>query len=462
MAAVSEFALSDDRFEEYVGELHEFSAAHRIPCGKPEDLKRLLGTVLQSPDFASEFGSMVRSIVLREHFEISHADLLNVIVIAWAGVPAANPPDGLPVVVEDLRVVVEELLRRGTLGKPEPVPPTKTDAEEEVDKAPDVDDTIRELEQASPDVQMYRQLLKLQDDHQPRPADPQKSVTRIDSGTRKAAASPAPPEPERFPTAASSARRPVALTPSEQPVAAEPGRMRPFHDSGFLQSSIDVPPPAKLRRLQPSPIEILATSLTGLVVALLFTVGSLPVYRTHASVDLPPSPGTSDTSADAGYLARRLTSGDLTTQVSKYFLDRPHPSPLLKQDALSRGMRDLKMGGTETILYADLVVDTAHRVHVRRLEASDVYEVTCDSWNAQFATTFCNQLLSALFNPAQNTGSSARTPSTPHPIDAAVGPGVQIYPHWYLQGLAGLVVGCLAGFALGFVKRAESPAAETE
>lgn len=461
MAAFSEIHLSDDRLEEYVGELHEFSATHRIPCGQPENLKQLLSTLLASPDFAAEFGSMVRSIVLREHFQISHSDLLHVIVVAWGGIPTDTPPDGLPVLVEDLRVVVEELLRRGTLGKPDPVPPSKTESEE-VEKTPDVDDTIRELEHASPDVQMYRQLLKIQDDHQSRPSAPQKSVTRIDSGSRKPAESDAPAEPDRGRIAPAPAKRPVELAPIAEPSVLEPGTLRPFHNSGFLQSSIDVRPPGKARRLQPSPIEILTTSLTGLVVALLFTVGSLPVYRTHVSADLPATPGTGEASADAGYLARRLISGDLTTQVSKYLLDRPHPSPLLKQDALSRGMRDLKMGGNETILYADLVVDTAHRVHVRRLEASDVYEVTCDSWNAQFATTFCNQLLSTLFNPSQNPGSSARPPSTPHPIDAAVGPGVQIYPHWYLQGVAGLVLGFLAGFVLGFVKRAESPDAETE
>jgi hypothetical protein len=217
---------------------------------------------------------------------------------------------------------------------------------------------------------------------------------------------------------------------------------------------------APTRKVDLSAGKIIAAGLTGLVIALLCTVASLPVYRARVSINLPAT-GTAEknqTRIDAGSPAYAVVSGELPGQVSELLLERPHPNPILKQDVLSRGMRELHLGGNQTILYADLVAETARQVKVRRLISPHVYEITCESWSAQLATTFCNELLGMLDPQPKSQSPSSRGTGLAHTIDEAVGPGVQVYPHWYWQSLAGLVIGCLAAVLLGVLKRAEPEA----
>jgi hypothetical protein len=211
--------------------------------------------------------------------------------------------------------------------------------------------------------------------------------------------------------------------------------------------------------------------LVGLMTALLFSVGSLPVYRARVSVYLPSTiAGATDPSANAssslpgvlhsGSRGESLLNGGLTEEVAQRLLARPHTEPILRQDVLSRGMRDLNFGGSETILYADLVAETARQVKVTYLQPQNLYEVTCDSWSAQFAAIFCNQLTDSLVDQPSAATSSQEGTEPARIVDAASPAGSLVYPHWYLQGFAGLAGGCLVGVLLGFVKRPGSKPVE--
>src|ERR1700710_504403 len=103
MAAFPETRISDDRFAEYISELHEFSGSHRIPFGQPGDIAGLLRGLRSSSAFASEFGSMIRSIVLRERFQASEFELMTVVAVAWGDVPNGDLSNQLPPSIEELR-----------------------------------------------------------------------------------------------------------------------------------------------------------------------------------------------------------------------------------------------------------------------------------------------------------------------------------------------------------------------
>jgi capsular polysaccharide biosynthesis protein len=113
-------------------------------------------------------------------------------------------------------------------------------------------------------------------------------------------------------------------------------------------------------------------------------------------------------------------------------------------------MRDLHLGGNEIILYADLVSETARQTKVTHLQPQNLYAITCDSWNAQFAATFCNELTASLNDQPPGATSSQEPART---IDAALQPGTQVYPRWYLQGSIGLAVGCLIGLLWAVLRR---------
>jgi hypothetical protein len=398
--------IPPDRFAEYVDELHEFSGTHRVPCGKPEDLKQLVEALRNSELFATDFCSSIRSVVLREQCQVSESQLLTLVVVAWGGENADDSMDQLPSLVQKLRTILRGVPTGGASG----LSTLSTDDSEGTPEfSSSFNDTIREIEEISPDVQLYRQLLKVQDKREERSGAEQDSV------------------------------------PIQRGVSAQHGQSGL---SGSLDRSVSV------RRLEPSGAEILALGLTGLVVALLFSVGSLPVYRARVSVYLPSSfAGASNPLANSRGLAER---------VAERLLPMPHQNPILRQDTVSRGMRDLHLGGSEPILYADLVAETAHQVTVRQLPSNNLYEITCDSWSPRFATTFCNELVEELDEQLGDALSSPRGVESGHIVDSAIDPGIQIYPHWYLQSLAGLAIGCLVGVSVGFVKRSPTQAVPEE
>lgn len=402
MGALQESHISDERIAEYITELQDFSRSHGIPFGQPEDVARLVTELRSSKVFASEFGSMIRSIALREGFKASEFELLTVVTVAWGGVLKDDLSNEPPSGIKELRSVIQDLLRHGTIRTLVPI-------EAPADKSEENDELVSSI---PPGQELAR-------------------TSQI----------------REFP----SFKPFVAIAVDEERHRGASGNFR-IH--GYPSETDEI---AQTRKVDLRAGKIIAAGLTGLVIALLCSVGSLPVYRARVSVNLPAT-GTaekSQTRIDAGSPAYAVVSGELPGQVSELLLERPHPNPILRQDVLSRGMRELHLGGNQTILYADLVAETARQVKVRRLISPHVYEITCESWSAQLATTFCNELLGMLDRQPQSQSPSSRGTGLAHTIDEAVGPGVQVYPHWYWQSLAGLVIGCLAAVLLGFLKRAE-------
>jgi hypothetical protein len=445
-----------DRFSEYVAELHELNDSHRLPHGKPEDLSRLMKAFQKSQSFAADFGCVMRSIVLREHFRASETELLTLVVVAWAGAELDDSTPQFSRLIQELRGILQKALAHRVLAHRTdgPITISTEDPEEVRDVSADLSDTTRKPEEVNPDVPISRQSPNVQDSHEKRhttvedSVSIQRSVPAQDS--RPSSSGGAPQEPEQVLSI-------QKLSFHEAPERDLTGREDKSKSLDYLLTyssgtkNQTIPP----RRLEPSVAEVLAMGLTGLMVALLFSAGYLPVYRARVSVDLPSTiasttnPGANINGPSSGSRELSLLNGELTEKVAERLLAQPH-KPILRQDVLSRGMRDLHLGGNETILYADLVAETARQVKVAHLQPQNLYAITCDSWNAQFAATFCNELTDSL-NDQPSDAISAPGPA--RTIDAALGPGTQIYPHWYLLGSLGLAVGCLAGVLLGFVQR---------
>ncbi len=403
MAASSEMQIPANRFAEYTDELHELGRKHQVPYGKSEDLARLLEAFRNSEAFATDFRSLIRFIYLRENRRASESQLLTLILNAWGGEKAEGPIQLLPAVIRDIRYILRDVLAR-IATEPSPLPPRRS----AVPAALPSDAGDREIEEISPVVGWYRRLFKVHDKSEMPPSLLSISVPRgstVQTGERSSA--------------------------------------------GSQKTSEIVPIP----RLQPSAVEVLALGLVGLVVALLFNVGSMPIFRARISVLLPSANAGGAKRLPGGLQESAFRNGELTEKVAERLLALPHQNTILRQDALSRGMRDLHLGGSETILYADLVAETARQVNIRQLQPASLYEITCDSWNSRFAATFCNEFINVL--DEQPAGATSTQPGiqAARAVDAALGPGIQIYPHWYLSGLAGLVSGCLVGLLVGLVKR---------
>jgi hypothetical protein len=246
--------ISPDRFAEYVDELQEFSGIYRVPCGKPKNLVQMLEALRNSEAFATDFGSLIRSVVLREQCEVSESQLLKLVVVAWGGENGDNSDfrDQLPSHLQKLRDILRGVLKNGA-SVPSTLPTNGSEAPPKL--SANLDDMIREIEEISPDVQLYRQLLKIQDKRE------DQDSASVERGA---------PTESRGPSPSGSGDRVVSV-----------------------------------KRLDPSWVEILALGLTGLVVALLLSVGSLPIYRARLSVYLPPAFAV----AAASLRNRELTEG---------------------------------------------------------------------------------------------------------------------------------------------------------
>jgi hypothetical protein len=461
-----------DRFAEYVAELHELGDSHRLPYGKPKDLVRLVEAFQNSEIFAVDFGCVMRSIVLREHFKASESELLTLVAVAWAGVEPDNSTPQLLEVIQELRGILHKSLAQKVLGhhSERPFSASSELSEEGPELSPNLPDMTAERKMKSPDVQMKPSPLLPQDSGEIRRSAAEYSV----SEERHA------PSQNRLPRPPGATLREPEPGRSSQTVplnGAWQRRMPGKEDrrKSDRRKSSDHPPIygsgstgqiSSTRRLKPSAPEILAMGLAGLMTALLFSVGSLPIYRARVSVYLPSTTaGMTDSQANAsssspgvlysGSRGESLLNGGLTEKVAQRLLAQPHSDAVVRQDVLSRGMRELHLGGNETILYADLVAETAAQVKVTHLPPQDLYAVTCDSWSAQFAAIFCNQLTGSLIDQPSAAIPSPEGTEHARIVDAASQPGSPVYPRWYLQGFVGLASGCLIGVLLGFVKRPE-------
>jgi capsular polysaccharide biosynthesis protein len=81
--------------------------------------------------------------------------------------------------------------------------------------------------------------------------------------------------------------------------------------------------------------------------------------------------------------------------------------------------------------------------------------MSCESWSSRLATTFCNELIEVLDEHVGGALASPRGIESAHIVDP-IDPVIQVSPSWYLNSFAGLIVGCLVGISVGFIK--SSPA----
>ncbi len=444
-----------DRFSEYVAELHELSNTHQLPHGHPEDLVQLLEAFQKSPNFTEEFGCMMRSIALRENFRPSETELLTLVAVAWAGAePDVSTPQFLHL-LEELRTVLQKALARRVLGHRTDSPiSSSTEKPEALDASSGMSETNRKFE-ISPGLSMPPTALDIQR-HEKENSEVNGSISIETPSPSLADNSAVAPQEHRR---ALSTERPPFYEALEEDLRKKKGKNGALEYSPATDTGSELVP---TRRFEPSMAEILAMALTGLMFALLFSAGSLPVYRSRVSIYLPSAPANStDSGANAGASISGVTNaargasllnGALTEKVAERLLTWPGAKSIFRQDVVSRGMRDLDLGGNEPILYADLVAETARQVKVLHVQPQNLYVITCDSWSAQFAATFCNELTSSLEEELSNAASPQENFEPAHTIDAASRPGIQVYPHWYLQASIGLGVGGIIGLLLGFVK----------
>ena len=152
---------------------------------------------------------------------------------------------------------------------------------------------------------------------------------------------------------------------------------------------------------------IAAFAVAGVVASFLLTLGSLPVYRARTSLDIqslngdfmnmrvvaPTGDGASSSSeANIQTQIKLLQSDTLLGRTVSRLEAQPHPAFIERDDLLSRLQRTLHLPRSEPLSYLDLISATAKSVKVKPLGLTRLVEITCDSWDAEFAAKFCNTL----------------------------------------------------------------------
>ena len=154
-------------------------------------------------------------------------------------------------------------------------------------------------------------------------------------------------------------------------------------------------------------LAILSTALVGGLLSLLFNFDVLPLYQARTSLDIQSINGdflnmrnvaaTGDSSASSteSYVQTQIKLLQSTTLLDRtvaHLKAEPHPAALDRQDLVSQLKRSFHLSHGQDLAYNDLVDDTAMRIKVKPLGITRLVEVTCDSWDARFAATFCNTL----------------------------------------------------------------------
>jgi hypothetical protein len=445
-----------EQFAEYVREFREFSETYRVPCGRPENLHNLLQSLKTDQVFSEDFESMIRVVVLRERFLVTPSELVVLVTVAWGGAEIHRPTQELQSVLLELESILRVL--KDSASKSE-MPVIVSAEAATIETSGGVDDTSSGLKESRED------------------SEPVPTAFGFESHAAKQDATELEEASKSKARAANDHEEVLAETQMkhEQESGHEDSSLhlgweRSVQEKEHTGSSLSVQASgyhtnteaSAIQSRVPTLTEVLALGLAGLVAALLVMTPSIPVYRARVSVYLPSQPTAMADQSGSNAANMRgsissseeelLRSGKLTEQVTKRFLLQAYPNPMFRQDVLSRGLRDLHIGGRDTILYATLVVETARRVKVRQLQTQGLYEITCDSWSSQFAAAFCNELGKVMDQQLLELPGSQLRANPTHKSDTAVGPGIQILPHWYLGGAIGFAGGCLIAALLGLVK----------
>ncbi len=192
----------------------------------------------------------------------------------------------------------------------------------------------------------------------------------------------------------------MGLSPTQTPVS------RPVTVSEYVAhaepESVTSEYAALLRRHR---FLILTCAVLGMVLAMLATVASRPLYRTRASVDVQGVNGdflnmrevsrvgteSSDTAQQTQI--KLLQSDTLAARTVAALLRDSHPEAVRKMDVLSRIWQALHLPVSHTVPYDVVVNDTAQRLKVKPLGVTRLVELTCESWDPRVAQEFCNRLI---------------------------------------------------------------------
>ena len=148
---------------------------------------------------------------------------------------------------------------------------------------------------------------------------------------------------------------------------------------------------------------LVSAALVGLL-GLLAHLTTQPTYRTRTSLDiqsvnsdfmnLHSVQANAATPIDTLVQTqiKLLQSDSLLDRVKENLTARPHPDFIVRNDLLSRIQRVLHLGGNQRVPYEDLLNETAAGVKIKPMGITQLVEITCDSWDAQFAASFCNTL----------------------------------------------------------------------
>jgi succinoglycan biosynthesis transport protein ExoP len=199
-------------------------------------------------------------------------------------------------------------------------------------------------------------------------------------------------------------RREQALTavPSNSPELEEMSAFRPSRSQPHANLLMEY-----LRTILRWRTVILCCALMGGLLSLLFNLDVLPLYQARTSLDIQSINGdfmnmrsVAPTGDNAAFSNESYVQTQIKLLQSTTLLDRtvdhlksdPHPVSLDRQDLVSKVKRSLHLSSGRDLAYNDLVDDTAKRVKVKPLGITRLVEVTCDSWDAEFAAKFCNAL----------------------------------------------------------------------
>ena len=162
-----------------------------------------------------------------------------------------------------------------------------------------------------------------------------------------------------------------------------------------------------LRTISRWRVAVVSCALVGALLSVLLNFNVLPLFQARTSLDIQSINGdflnmrnvaaTGDSSASSteSYVQTQiklLQSTTLLDRTVEHLKKTSHPAALDRQDLVSQLKRSLHLSQGQDLAYSDLVEDTAKRVKVKPLGITRLVEVTCDSWDARFAATFCNTL----------------------------------------------------------------------
>ena len=144
----------------------------------------------------------------------------------------------------------------------------------------------------------------------------------------------------------------------------------------------------------------------GMLVGLLLHLTTQPVYETRTSLEIqsmnsdfmdnrsvaPTAALPSD--AVVQTQMKLLGSDSLIDRVKTQLAGREHPAYIEQTDFLSRIQRSLHVARGRGIAFDKLLDETAEGVKIKPMGISQLVEVKCDSWDPEFAASFCNTLVS--------------------------------------------------------------------